>query len=221
MTTKKYASDYTIDEVVWARMAREMGGSRLAGGGWHCELAGRLYAPELLTTGFGGRRGWGMPKSLHDLYDFCLRDRWTLWMTPAQMDKYGNTNITLVGDKATPTTALIGSRGLPDNTVHLEATHWWVPNHSKRLFVEKVDFISGVGYGPERAQGIVKMGAPKVVVSNLAVFDFETPDHRMRLQSVHPGITVQQVVESTGFELVIPARVPETEPPTEEEVRLL
>jgi acyl CoA:acetate/3-ketoacid CoA transferase beta subunit len=59
------------------------------------------------------------------------------------------------------------------------------------------------------------------VVSNLAVLDFETPDHRMRLRSVHPGVTVADVVAATGFDLVVPDEVPESRLPTEEELRLI
>jgi hypothetical protein len=59
------------------------------------------------------------------------------------------------------------------------------------------------------------------VVSNLAVMDFETPDHTMRLRSVHPGVTVDEVVAATGFELVVPDDVPETRLPTDEELHVI
>jgi hypothetical protein len=59
------------------------------------------------------------------------------------------------------------------------------------------------------------------VVSNLGVFDFETPDRRMRLRSVHPGVTVDDVVTATGFELVVRADVPESRLPTPEELELI
>ena len=59
------------------------------------------------------------------------------------------------------------------------------------------------------------------VVSNLGVFDFETPDHSMRLASLHPGVSVGEVVENTGFELVIPDAVPETRAPSAEDLRLI
>ncbi|HEY7073106.1 MAG TPA: CoA-transferase, partial [Acidimicrobiales bacterium] len=59
------------------------------------------------------------------------------------------------------------------------------------------------------------------VVSNLGVFDFDTPDHHMRLRSVHPGVTVADVVAATGFALVVPDDVPESRLPTAEELRLI
>jgi glutaconate CoA-transferase, subunit B len=64
-------------------------------------------------------------------------------------------------------------------------------------------------------------GGPEIVITDLCVMDFEPRSKRMRLRSVHPGVTVEQVIEATGFELVIDGEVPETEPPTAEEVRLI
>ena len=59
------------------------------------------------------------------------------------------------------------------------------------------------------------------MVSNLGMFDFETPDHTMRLRSVHPGVTVEEIVGATGFELTVPSDVPSTRPPTPEELTLI
>ena len=115
----------------------------------------------------------------------------------------------------------VGARGLPDNCTSCREICWVVANHSKRTFVPKVDFISGPGWVPERIGGDIKYGHPLYVFSNLGVMDFDPKTHRMRLASVHTGVTAQQVQENTGFELVIPDKVPETEPPTEEEVRLI
>jgi hypothetical protein len=91
-----------------------------------------------------------------------------------------------------------------------------VPNHSTRVFVEHVDFVSGVGY--DRAVHPYEL---RRVVTNLCVLDFETRDKAMRLRSVHPGVTVDEVVDNTGFELVIPDDVPESRMPTAEELQLI
>ena len=98
----------------------------------------------------------------------------------------------------------------------------WIPNHTTRVFVPAVDVVSGVGY--DRAAELGSAGrfhAIVRVVTNLAVLDFDTPDHRMRLRSVHPGATVDEVTAATGFELAIDADVPETRLPSDEEVRLI
>jgi hypothetical protein len=90
------------------------------------------------------------------------------------------------------------------------------------VFVEHVDTVCGIGY--DRAAALGDEGRwheIRYVVSNLGVFDFPGPDHAMRLRSVHPGVTVQQVVDATGFELVIPTDVPESRVPTEEEQHII
>ena len=107
-------------------------------------------------------------------------------------------------------------RGAPGNTIN-HPTSYWVPNHSPRVFVEKVDVVSGVGY--DRAVG--PFHEIRRVISNKGVFDFETPDHSMRLRSLHPGVPLDDVVKNTGFQLRIPETVPETRAPTPEELRLI
>jgi acyl CoA:acetate/3-ketoacid CoA transferase beta subunit len=117
---------------------------------------------------------------------------------------------------------LVGVRGAPGNTVN-HPTSYWIPAHTPRVFVERVDVVSGVGYDHAAAAGPSASEFHRLhrVVTDLAVLDFETPDHRMRLRSVHPGVTVDEVVAATGFELVIPDEVPETPRPTERQLALL
>ena len=153
----------------------------------------------------------------------------TLWsgkrhvmMGATQIDRYGNQNIACIGDHSKPKAQLLGMRGAPGNTIN-HPTSYWVPNHSAKVFVEKVDVVSGVGYDRVRELGPAASRFHEIrrVVSNLGVCDFETPDNRMRLRSVHPGVTVDEVVEQTGFELVVPDAVPESRLPTDEELTLL
>ena len=90
------------------------------------------------------------------------------------------------------------------------------------MFVEHVDVVCGVGYDRAAELGPVSSRFHDIrrVVTNLGTFDFDTPDHRMRLRSVHPGVTVEDVVEATGFELVID-EFDESRLPTDEELRLI
>ncbi len=148
------------------------------------------------------------------VFDLLSAGRRHVIMMPVQIDSYGNMNLSAVGDHAKPKVQLIGSRGAPGNTI-AHATSYWVPKHGSRTFVEAVDFVSGVGHD----RGVPSHA--KYVIMNLAVFDFETPDKRMRLRSLHPGATVDEVAENTGFEVVIPGDVPLTRDPTEEELRLI
>jgi acyl CoA:acetate/3-ketoacid CoA transferase beta subunit len=98
-----------------------------------------------------------------------------------------------------------------------------VGNHSAKVFVAKVDVVSGIGYDRAAALGKTASRFHEIrrVVSNLGVFDFATPDHRMRLASVHPGVSVDEVVAQTGFELAIDGEVPTSREPTDAELRLL
>ena len=143
-------------------------------------------------------------------------------MGATQVDRYGNQNIACIGDWHRPRAQLLGFRGAPGNTIN-HTTSYWVPRHGPKVFVEAVDVVCGVGYDRAAALGpeASRFHEIRRVVSDLGVLDFETPDHRMRLRSVHPGVTVDEVVEATGFELVVPDEVPETRVPTDEELRLI
>lgn len=159
-----------------------------------------------------------------DIFDREHRGRMNFFMAGGmQVDKYGNLNLVCLGDWHHPKFRGPGSAGLGTNqwTRH----HClWMNEHSKRTFVEKVDFVSYAGWldgpGAREKAGLHAYGPP-MVVSTLCVCDFEPETKKMRLKSVHPGVTVQQVVDNTGFELVMPKKVPETEPPTKDELELL
>jgi len=156
------------------------------------------------------------------VFDVVWSGRRNLIMMASQIDRTGNQNISAIGDWSRPKAQLIGVRGAPGNTVN-HSTSYWVPNHTTRSFVEHVDVVSGVGYERAAAAGpsATRYHEIRRVVSNLGVFDFETPDRVMRLRSVHPGVTVDEIVEATGFDLVLPPEVPDTRLPTPEELGLI
>lgn len=142
-------------------------------------------------------------------------------MGASQIDQYGNTNISCIGDQAHPKAQLLGMRGAPGNTVN-HRTSYWIPRHGTRIFVDKVDVVSGVGYDrAAKTPGAARFHGLGVVVTDLAVLDFDGPDHRMRVCSVHPGVSADEVAAATGFALEVPADVPETRLPTDEEMTVL
>lgn len=163
--------------------------------------------------------GW-MP--YRAVFDVVWAGRRHVMMGATQIDRYGNQNIACIGDWSKPKAQLLGVRGAPGNTVN-HPTSYWVPSHSRRSFVAEVDMVSGVGYGRAGAAGrsASRFHEIRRVVSNLGVFDFETPDHSMRIRSLHPGVTLDEVVEATSFPLVVPEDLGESRPPTEGERRLL
>ena len=156
------------------------------------------------------------------VFDLLWSGRRHVIMTASQIDRYGNHNFACIGDYAKPKAQLLGMRGAPGNTIH-HATSYWVPNHSAQVFVPQVDVVSGVGNDRARAlgHGGARFHDLRRVISNLAVFDFATPDGSMRLASVHPGVSVDEVVEQTGFALAIDGDVPATRLPSADELALI
>lgn len=142
----------------------------------------------------------------------------------AQIDKYGNCNIVCIGDYHKPKVRLIGPIFQP---THLACfgREIIVVDHEKRNFVDRVDFISGVGYldGPGAREKLNLSGSgPCMILTDKAIFEFDPETKLARLRSVHPGVSLDEVKENTGFTHdYIPTEVPETPPPTAEEVRLI
>jgi acyl CoA:acetate/3-ketoacid CoA transferase beta subunit len=189
-------------------------------------LARETFEPDLLLSDgeatfvagpwpLGGRppattEAWIPYRSVFDLVWNGHRH---VMMGASQLDRFGNQNISCIGDFAKPKNQLLGVRGAPGNTV-CHPTSYWVPNHSTRVFVEKVDMVSGVG--TDRGVDVPL----RRVVTNLAVLDLGGPDRSMRLVSTHPGVTVEEVQEATGFALHVDG-VTESRLPTDEELRLI
>jgi acyl CoA:acetate/3-ketoacid CoA transferase beta subunit len=156
------------------------------------------------------------------MFDVVWSGRRHVIMGASQIDPYGNQNFAAIGaDYQKPKVQLLGFRGAPGNTVN-HTTSYWIPNHSTNVFVPKVDVVCGVGYDRAAKLGKSALGYElRRVITNLCVIDFESPDHRMRLRSLHPGVSLDEVLAATGFELVIPDDVGETRVPTDEELRLI
>jgi acyl CoA:acetate/3-ketoacid CoA transferase beta subunit len=189
-------------------------------------VARATFAPELLITdgvarlvdGNGAVESW-LP--YRAIFDVVWSGRRHVLMGATQIDRFGNQNIAAIGDWRRPRAQLLGPRGAPGNTIN-HPTSYFVPQHSTKVFVERVDWVCGIGYDRAAALGAGgRFHEIRRVVSNLGVFDFATPDHGMRLASLHPGVTVEHVVARTGFPLHIPADVPTTRAPTDEELALI
>ena len=170
----------------------------------------------------------GAPKVIEawNPYRMMLEITWSgrrhVMMGATQIDRFGNQNIAVIGPLDAPKVQLLGFRGAPGNTIN-DPTSYWVPNHSPKVFVPEVDVVTGIGYDRAAELGPVAARFHRIprVVSNLGVFDFETGARTMRLRSVHPGVTVDEVVAATGFELVISEDVEQSRLPTDEELRLI
>ncbi len=138
----------------------------------------------------------------------------------AQVDRYGNTNITCLGSYHQPRVRLVGSV-LQTEHFSLFGREYIVMEHRNRSFVERVDFITGAGYidsAHAREQSGLQTSGPRWVVTELAVLGFNAATKRMQLESLHPGVNLEQVQAQTGFQLLIPDPIPTTQPPTTEEL---
>lgn len=141
----------------------------------------------------------------------------------AQIDMFGNVNTSLIGTPERPTTRLPGPGGANDIASLCNQTVI-VTNHERRRFVERVDFITSPGYltgGRSRRVSGLLHGGPRWVVTDLALMDFEEETHRMRLRALQPGVTVDDVVAATGFELLVAEDLATLDPVTEPELTLL
>lgn len=246
----KVAMDYTIDELMVATLARQLDDeTQIVNGAVSfipvaaIMLARLTHAPRL-TWAAGAVGLDAMPEKLlfstleapiwsnscaylpqfEAFWSYVMKGRFkTFCIRGAQIDQYGNVNNTVIGQYSKPEVRLPGSAGMGDIGSIDTNILLWSTTHNKRTFVEKVDFISCAGYlegGKSREELGLKNG-PQVVITDLAVLDFAEDSKKMRLRSVHPGVTVQKVVDNTSFGLIIPQKVPFTKPPTVEQVQLI
>jgi glutaconate CoA-transferase subunit B len=138
----------------------------------------------------------------------------------AQVDMYGNINTSVIGSIGRPRVRLPGSGGAND-IISLCNEVLIVTQHEPRRFVEKVDFITSPGYlsgGNSRAEAGLACGRLGAVVTDLALLDFEPATRRMRLRGLQTGVSVGQVREQTGFDLLVDHEIEELRPPSAEEI---
>lgn len=143
----------------------------------------------------------------------------------AQMDMYGNINTTVIGDHDRPRVRLPGSGGANDVASFSNRLIIIIANQSPRTFVNKVDFLTSPGYldGPgarERA-GLAEGSGPYRLITQLGIYGFDGETKRLRLLSRHPGVTRDEIRESSGFEIIIPDGVKTSPEPSGEELRIL
>src|SRR5690625_3416192 len=197
-------------------------------------LARHTFAPDILLTDgeshivqgtwavgeepTGPVESWSPSR---DIFDIVWSGKRTVMMIPVQIDAHANINISAIGEYAQPKVQLVGVRGAPGNTVSHPASYW-VANDTPRTFTEKVDMVSGVGTDKAaKYPAAAKFHNIHRVVTNRGVFDLGGEGGRMRLLTRHPGVTVEEIQQATGFDLVIDGDIPETRLPTDEELRLI
>jgi glutaconate CoA-transferase subunit B len=207
-------------------------------------LAQRTHAPHILIIFEAGGVGPHVPvlpisvgdsrtfykavaaSSMHDV--MCASQAGYLdygFLGAAAIDAYGDINTTVIGDWHLPKVRLPGSGGANDVGSFCWRTLYIMRNQSKRTFVENLDFITTPGWlgGPGKREeaGLSAGCGPYRVITQLGVYGFDDETKRLKLLSLHPGVTVQDVQDNSEFEILIPDRLPVTEPPTAQEQRIL
>jgi glutaconate CoA-transferase subunit B len=206
-------------------------------------LAQRLYAPDLIAVfEFGGTGALledlpmavGEARTFHkavsasgicDIMETAQRGFIDYgFLGGAQIDPYGNLNSTVIGDYGAPKVRLPGSGGGND----VGSLCWQtiaLMRHDRIRFVPTVDFITTPGYlngpGAREAAGLPRGTGPLAVISTLATMGFDPETCRMRLDALHPGVTTEQVLENTGFELLLADEIRGNAPPTADELETL
>ncbi len=242
---------YTIAELIAVVLARHLKDDWLAIVGTAsyeaataCRLAQLTHAPNLnwlfggvgalnpqlkpmppSSADFRSMRGAEAVVGIDEVGDYELAGQIDLFFAGGiQIDRFGNLNLCCTGDYSRPKFRGPGSVGLPFLS-KAKNIFTFTRAHNRRTFVERGDFISGVGNldgpGSRGRAGLVEDQGPRMVVTNLAVMDFDPKSKRMRLKSLHPGVSLDTVVKNTGFELLQPAHVSQTPAPTEEELQLV
>jgi glutaconate CoA-transferase subunit B len=207
-------------------------------------LAQKTHAPNLLIIFEAGGMGALLPElpisvgesrtyykgiaasSMHDVMSLSQAGYIDYgFLGAAQMDIYGNINTTVIGNHALPKVRLPGSGGANDGGSFAQRLIIIIADQSKRTFVKKVDFLTTPGYlegpgGRERA-GLAKGSGPYRVITQLGIYGFDEQRKRLKLISIHPGVSIDQVKENSSFEIMIPSEVEITPEPTERHLRIL
>ena len=206
---------------------------RLAG-----SLAKKTFLPGLMMSDgeyyfaaepvpVGTRNGY-VPKKegtigYERVFDLIPKGNRHAFVGPVQVDKFGQMNLSCIGDYAAPKVTMLGVRGLPGNTVN-NRTSMFFANHNKRALVSgEVDMVSGAGYNPARyPSGRYPAGLDhRRIITNLCVLDFEGPNHAIRVRSLHPGVSFDEVQDNTGFDLIKPDDLAETIAPTKQQLSII
>jgi len=245
----RYAKDYSVGELMCVTLAKEIEDGDVVVLGSFTPLAYASYilakithAPNITLLAYasvdtrpfqlsftraeaaatrGAALMWTM---LEDLNSVHLKGRGDVEaISSIQADQYGNINLSVIGEYDKPMLRGPGGAGAPEVIKMHRKMIGYFPSHTTRTFVPKVDVITGTRYvigAKERIKSGYRPG-PIKYITNLAVISKEEKDKPFKIDSLHPGVSVEQVVENTGFELEAPRDIPETEKPTAEQVRLL
>ncbi len=239
---------YTASELMIVAAARALAGTRtvFVGVGLPniaCNLARRTVAPDLeliYEAGVYGARPARLPLSIGDptlvtgatavvsqadLFGLYLQGGLVdvALLGGAQIDRFGNLNTTVIGNYTRPKVRLPGSGGACEIAANAQRT-FMIMRLKRRAFVNALDFVTSPGHlegGASRQRLGLPGGGPALVITDLALFDFDNPEREMQLIATHPGVSVDQVCAEIAWDLRLASHVTETPAPTADELRIV
>lgn len=239
--------EYTSNELMAVAGARELGDHQIVAVGLGLPIVATFLAklthapnmtllfelgvidPEPISTGVGlaDPRVWYRAKVLSSFVDILgavlHKGRVDVgFLGGLEVDLYGNINTTLVGDPRGKFRHMIGSGGANDIASSARKTIL-IMRHEARKLKRAVSFITSPGYvdGGDSRMRAGLLGGPSRVITDKAIFGFDPMTKQMTLLSIHPSTTREDVLANMGFTPIVPERVPFTEPPTAEQLRLI
>lgn len=177
---------------------------------------GRIYPSSFDPRQNRGAVGYF---GLHEAFDLAQRgELHVMFLGSAQIDRYGNTNLSVIGSADNPKVQLPGGAASAFLMPITPKVVIWSARHTRRTFVEEVDFVTGQGYNHRSKE---QMRNEMAVVSNLGVMNFRNADRIMQIQSYHPGHGIDEIKKNTGFDLRVAPDVTETPVPGPEIIDII
>ncbi len=218
--------DYTVEELMSVLVSREIRDKETVAVGTLSPvpaagaiLAKLTHAPEAELLIWMIREFWPFSEGVKEFFDLAQRGKVDLFfLGGAQVDRYANTNLHVIGDYEKPKVRLPGGAGTGTLYYTVPRVILFTTDHHPKSFVEHVDFVTGAGQSPPE---VYRQGKASKCLTPLCVLSYIEEKGEFVLESVHPGITVEKVLENTGFSLEVPDQATETVPPSEEELEVL
>jgi glutaconate CoA-transferase subunit B len=216
----------TVAEVMAVTIARRLGdGETIAVGSVSpipasaCLLARATHAPQARLILLGNADRFPFNGGMQEFYNFAMRGKLDVFFgSGAQIDEHGNFNLSVIGDYAKPKVRLPGGRAQGVLPFVVKRFYLFRTDHSRRVFVPRVDFITAPGTSPDN---VYRPGGLAAVITDLCVLEFSKERARLELASLHPGVALEEVEAKTGFPLHAPSPVPPSPTPTARELELL
>jgi glutaconate CoA-transferase, subunit B len=184
-----------------------------------CLLARATHAPRARLILLGNADRFPFNGGMQEFYNFAMRGKIDVFFgSGAQIDQHGNFNLSVVGEYAKPRVRLPGGRAQGALPFVVKRFFLFRTDHSRRVFVPRVDFITAPGTSPPE---VYRLGGLSAVITDLCAFDFSRERGRLELASLHPGVTLEEVQAKTGFPVVTAPTLGPSPTPTSEELALL